>query len=532
MKLKITNLLFLLFAAVLTIQAQSSWLDRPLGNNWNNLTGVLPTAPRNTPIGPACREQVRPPESIADRAVTRAGWSLFGPSQTWGSTTVITAMAGVDGMCRPMGYNAFVFVNSRFAGTLAPAQMDSRTDGSLTTARLINSTQVLAEFSRYTSTDPLCCPSQTSVVRYSLGQGARALVVAENVDTKSACTDGGEVTTQDNVITGTVRYRERAALPQGAVLTVRLVDVSRQDVSSVPIAEQRIELRGRQAPIDFDLVYPPKSIEERNRYAVRAEITDGTRLLYTTDRIVPVLTQGNPRTVELDLVRVGGGVGRGSGTIRGTVSYRERIALPAGAQARVWLVDAADENGPVIAETSVTLNRQVPANFELTYEPRDISRQRSYVLRAELSSGGEVRFATENPVPVDLRGSSPITGVDLVLVAVNRLPDAITGQTLNLSRFGAGFVQIEGRGSELLVRVEASVRPDGTANVNLYRIMGLLPFTGRLTTFEQNRLRITVTASGEADASGEIEIRYSGRNIQSISSTNLVLDGQNVSVRL
>ena len=58
--------------------AQSSWLDRPL-NNWNNGNGVVPNAPRTlVAIDERCREQIRTPDSLSDRAVTRAGWSLFG----------------------------------------------------------------------------------------------------------------------------------------------------------------------------------------------------------------------------------------------------------------------------------------------------------------------------------------------------------------------------------------------------------------------------------------------------------------------
>ena len=58
---------------------QSSWLDRPLNNNWNKGDGIVPNAPRTlAPIEERCRQQLRNPESLADRAVTRAGWSLFG----------------------------------------------------------------------------------------------------------------------------------------------------------------------------------------------------------------------------------------------------------------------------------------------------------------------------------------------------------------------------------------------------------------------------------------------------------------------
>src|SRR5262245_17230244 len=99
----------LVFAATLLMTAgvavgQSSWLDRPL-NNWNRGDGVVPNAPRTlVAIDPRCRSQLRSPGSPADRAVTRAGWSLFGATQSFGQATVVNGMAGADGMCRPTQY--------------------------------------------------------------------------------------------------------------------------------------------------------------------------------------------------------------------------------------------------------------------------------------------------------------------------------------------------------------------------------------------------------------------------------------------
>jgi uncharacterized lipoprotein YbaY len=538
MKTNILKLIFtVLFASTAAI-AQTSWLDRPLGANWNSATGIVPSAPRSTgplAIPPRCQEQVRAPESLADRALTRAGWTLFGPSQSYGPVTVVTAMTGVDGMCRPTQYNGFVFVSNRFAGTLAPAPADSRTDGALGTVRLISPSSIIAEFARYTSSDALCCPSQTSTVTYSVSTGTRAVVTSENVRTSAACPADGEVTTQDNVISGTVTYRQRPALPATAVLMVRLVDVSRQDISSVPIAEERIELAGKQAPIQFDLVYPAKEINDRNSYVIRAEISDGGRLLYTTAQNVPVLTQGNPRTVEIALVPVGGGGGgganRGNGIIRGTLSYAQRIALPANAEVMVKLVDSADPNGIAVAETTFTANRQVPIPFELRYEPRNLDRQRNYEVIAEIRSGDRVLFRTEQGQSVNLRTPGPVDNLQVMLVPFAGDQETITGQTLNLSKFGTGSLQIEGRAGELLVRATVNVRTDGTATVTLNRLGSSIVFTGRLTAFDATSLRISVDSSGEADASGDIDVRYSGRNLASLAGNNLVLDGQNVTLR-
>lgn len=55
-----------------------------------------------------------------------------------------------------------------------------------------------------------------------------------------------ERTGERAVLTGTVAYRERIALPSGAVVQVQLADVSKQDAASTTVAETTIEPRGKQ----------------------------------------------------------------------------------------------------------------------------------------------------------------------------------------------------------------------------------------------------------------------------------------------
>jgi uncharacterized lipoprotein YbaY len=534
MKNLTASVVFSVFLFVSAAAGQTTWLDRPFGQNWNSGNGVVPTAPRTTGSSPnsqMCRSTIRAAESVNDRALTRAGWFLYGPVYTYGTISIMTAMASVDGMCRPNEYNGFVFVGNRFAGTLAPVVSGARSDASLSRISMYTPEDLTVEFVRYSSDDALCCPSRTSYVTYEITLGARPLVRAVDVDTRANCDDRGPIQTQDNVVAGSVTYRQRVALPPTAVLTVRLQDVSRADAPAVTIAEQRIETAGRQAPFTFGFVYDRNRIQERNSYVVRAEITDGQRLLFTTDTSYPVITQGNPRNVDLVLVQVGGGRGPnvGSAVIRGTVTYLQRIALPANSEVTVRL---AETGGSVVAEnTFSTGNRQVPIPFELRYEPRDINRQRNYELQAEIRSDGQLRFRSEAGRAVDLRGQPP-ANIELMLVAASDEPTAVTGQDLNLSKFGTGSLQIGTRGSELILRGNVVVRPDGTADVTLNRPLGgSTTFSGRLTHFDSGLLRITVTNSGNADASGVIEVRYSGRNLNSLTSNDLVLDSQNVILR-
>lgn len=514
--------------------AQTSWLDRPIDRNWNDGSGAVPAAPRNAaPIDAMCQSQIRTPESIADRAVTRAGWHLFGSSQTYGPVTLVMAMAGVDGMCRPNEYNAFVFVSNRFAGTLSPTPAGARSDGAIGSVHLFDPKRITAEFARYTSNDALCCPSQKTYAEYSITTGARPVVKVDDLRTEAVCRDsGGGVETQDNVVSGTVTYRQRSALPPTAVLTVKIVDVSRQDASATVVAEQRIETAGKQVPIPFDMAYDRSKVQDRNRYAVQAEIRDGGRLLFITDTSYPVITQGNSRSVEVTLVPVGGGGGgQRSGVIAGTVRYLQRSALPPNSDVVVKLVDSTDPNGTPAAETTFsTGTRQVPFTFELRYEPRDINRQRTYELQAEIRNAGKVLFRTEAGKPVSLRGNLQ-EPVELIVVPASDGPEPITGKSLSLSKFGTGSIRIGNRSTQFIVRGSVSVGTDGTSEVSVSGLDGTVVFSGKLIYFAETTLRITVQNSGNADAGGEIEVKYSGRSLRSLTATNLTLDGQNVTLR-
>jgi hypothetical protein len=55
--------------------------------------------------------------------------------------------------------------------------MDSRTDGALGEVRLLSATSIEVVFLRYVSTDPLCCPSRLTTVRYHIERRGNGPVV-------------------------------------------------------------------------------------------------------------------------------------------------------------------------------------------------------------------------------------------------------------------------------------------------------------------------------------------------------------------
>jgi hypothetical protein len=160
--------------------ADPFWLDAPL-KNWNQVGMTVPKAPTadaDPVLVKRCHQDPRPPASAGDRALVAAGWWLVGPLQLYGDTALLLASADVDGMCRPMKMQGFVFVGDRLAGTLSPDLMDSRADGSVTQWRLYDATTIAAEFARYKDSDPLCCPSAKTGVMYSITGGAKQPLLA------------------------------------------------------------------------------------------------------------------------------------------------------------------------------------------------------------------------------------------------------------------------------------------------------------------------------------------------------------------
>ena len=145
--------------------ADGAWIDA-LPGAWNSPGGVIPPAPPGDAEQlTRCAEQARPASTAADRALEAAGWKLFGPVLSHGSTSIVRAMSNADGMCRPLGYQAFLFVGDDFAGTLSPVPMDSRTDGALSDLSWLDAASATATFSRYAEADALCCPSRESARR-------------------------------------------------------------------------------------------------------------------------------------------------------------------------------------------------------------------------------------------------------------------------------------------------------------------------------------------------------------------------------
>ena len=175
-------LISLMFPPLLAQGLNQIWLDRPLAN-WNESVKNFPHPPKANEsmnaLAARCKLEVRR-TSPAERALADAGWFPYlhvDRQLAQGDTEIVAGMTGADGMCRPTGFNVFVFVGGQLAGTLSPVAMTSRTDGSIGPVRLAPDGTIAAEFARYSEKDALCCPSGRVGLRYRVDRGSRPLVV-------------------------------------------------------------------------------------------------------------------------------------------------------------------------------------------------------------------------------------------------------------------------------------------------------------------------------------------------------------------
>jgi putative lipoprotein len=112
------------------------------------------------------------------------------------------------------------------------------------------------------------------------------------------------VPTSAGEVSGTIVIGDRTSPPRGAVVSVSLRDVSRQDTVAEEIST--IELRpNHPPPYPFMLRYNPARLHPAHTYAVSARILIDGRLAYISTRRYPVITRGAARSAEIVVEPVG-----------------------------------------------------------------------------------------------------------------------------------------------------------------------------------------------------------------------------------
>lgn len=128
----------------------------------------------------------------------------------------------------------------------------------------------------------------------------RALSIIPLMAGLAACVPMSD--SNETMLTGTVNYRERIALPPDSRVIVTISDVSLMDAPSVTIAQNQISTAGQQVPISFAVSYDRARIQPGRSYAVSARILDKRgQLVWITDTRNPLPPRG--QSMELWLVQ-------------------------------------------------------------------------------------------------------------------------------------------------------------------------------------------------------------------------------------
>lgn len=95
--------------------------------------------------------------------------------------------------------------------------------------------------------------------------------------------------------------------------------------------------------------------------------------------------------------------------VNGTITYREKITLPADAVVRIEILDVSERvrDFVVVAEQTITNPGTVPIKFQIRYAPEKIDPNHQYHLLARIEDGsGRVLFTSSKAYPVISKGSA------------------------------------------------------------------------------------------------------------------------------
>jgi uncharacterized lipoprotein YbaY len=106
----------------------------------------------------------------------------------------------------------------------------------------------------------------------------------------------------NGVVTGTVWYRERIAMPTDAVVVTSLEHLHSGGTDLV--AEQLLDSPGN-VPVPFLVPFAFDVIDPADRYTLRAHIAVHDDVRWSTQTPIPVITQGAPSRVDVMVVWAG-----------------------------------------------------------------------------------------------------------------------------------------------------------------------------------------------------------------------------------
>ncbi|OLQ81477.1 lipoprotein-related protein [Photobacterium proteolyticum] len=108
------------------------------------------------------------------------------------------------------------------------------------------------------------------------------------------------------------------------------------------------------------------------------------------------------------------------GTVDGSLTYKERVALPNNARITVTLSDVSKMDVPaevISSQAFLSEGKQVPLDFQLNFMKEEIKPNHTYSVSARIEVNGKLMFITDTSNPV-ITDPSLTTKLNLMLVKV------------------------------------------------------------------------------------------------------------------
>lgn len=132
------------------------------------------------------------------------------------------------------------------------------------------------------------------------------------------------------------------------------------------------------------------------------------------------------------------------GAVSGTVSYRQRIALPDNAEVLVQLLDVSRMDAPAVQIASQTIlpnGRQVPLEYWLTYDLASISDSGTYAVSARITVDGVLTWISDTRYEVISNGESE---ADISVVQVTPSAEATSEASTEAAETSTAFGAVTG----------------------------------------------------------------------------------------
>lgn len=169
--------------------------------------------------------------------------------------------------------------------------------------------------------------------------------------------------------------------------------------------------------------------------------------------------------------------------IRGSVVYRERIALPPEASLTIQLLDVsvADAPSKVIAEKHISSLKSSPLAFELTFDPALLVEDHTYALQARINAGDTLWFINDTRHAFDPQKFEGPYDIPVVSVRKNTAIQA----PLTLENHEWMTEDIRGSGVVDTARTTLTIAPNGdvSGSGGCNRFFGKATITGETISF-------------------------------------------------